>query len=101
MPEDGRVLATDWPGLNAVWNHGDPCGAACAGPWVVLVETDARRCLRCLYADAFMAGVKAGHRQAVEVLQATLGDRHDPTYDRSWHTYAWHSPSELANRSGP
>ena len=57
-----------------MWNQGDPCQGTCTGPWVVLVDTDVRRCLRCLYAESFMAGMKAGHRQAVELLQGSLSD---------------------------
>jgi hypothetical protein len=37
-------LQTDWPGLNTVWNQDDPCEGTCTGPWVVLLDTDLRRC---------------------------------------------------------
>jgi hypothetical protein len=53
-------LETDWPGLNEVWNTPDSCEGEHHGPWVVLAETNQRRCLRCLYMDAFLQGVARG-----------------------------------------
>jgi hypothetical protein len=58
------TLHTDWPELNDVWNQGDFCEGEHRGPWIVLIDTDARRCLRCVYAEAFLQGMAEGVRQA-------------------------------------
>jgi hypothetical protein len=53
-------LQTDWPGLNECWNRIDETCGDHHGPYVVLEGTNQRKCLRCLYADAFTSGMFKG-----------------------------------------
>jgi hypothetical protein len=63
-------LQTDWPGLNQAWNAADTCADSHAGPYIVLEDTNQRRCLRCFYAEAFLSGISAGAQSDFDYMRA-------------------------------